>query len=86
MPLEDADFGTSEKINPASGAEAIIPDTPFSKRSRAIYVGLAGNLRMQMVDGQIVTFVSVQAGSVYPFRGVNVTATGTTAGSLVALF
>jgi len=39
-----------------------------------------------MENGDIVTFSNVQAGSVLPFVVSRVLATGTTAGSIVALY
>jgi hypothetical protein len=72
---------------PARDGEAVTPSdsVPLARASRGLYVGSAGNLRVTMVSGAVVTFTGVAAGSYYPLRVTQVMATGTTAGSLVAL-
>jgi len=73
---------------PPSSAAEITPsdavDLPFA--SRALYVGNAGNLKVRMLDGSIVTYANVQAGAQYPLRVDRVLATGTTATAIVALW
>jgi hypothetical protein len=72
---------------PAVHASDIVPSDavalPFA--SRAIYVGTAGNLRVQLISGDTVTLTNVQTGAYYPLRVAQVLATGTTAAGLVAL-
>jgi len=86
MTIEDDDFSTSGAINPAAGAEAVTPaDTDLARRTRAIYVGIAGDLVVKMAEGQIVTFAGVAAGSMLPIRCTQIR-TGTTATSVLALF
>ena len=77
----------SGQSSPAADAAAITPNDgqDLPSPTRAIYVGNAGTLRVQMVSGATVTFGSVQAGSVYPFRVRRVMATGTSAAGLLAL-
>jgi hypothetical protein len=72
---------------PASHAVAITPSDslPLTHSTRAIYVGSAGDLRIAMVSGDIVTLRAVAAGAVYPLRAAQVLATGTTAGNLIGL-
>lgn len=72
---------------PASAAEIILSDStdlPFV--TRAIYIGGAGNLRVRMLDGAVVTFGNVQAGSQYALRVDRVYATGSSATGIVALW
>jgi hypothetical protein len=72
---------------PARAAIAITPSdsVPLPNTTRAIYVGQPGNLRVRLASDDVVTFVGVQGGAVYPFRVEQVMATGTTAGGLVGL-
>ncbi len=72
---------------PARDADAITPSdtTDLPSATRALYVGEAGDLQVQMVSGQTVTLSNVQAGIVYPLRVSRVLAAGTTATGLVGL-
>ena len=78
---------SSSLTSPAVGAAAITPsDTlPLPATTRALYVGTAGNLRGQMMSGEIVTFTNLAAGSFYSLRLLQVMATGTTATGLIGL-
>ena len=71
--------------NPASSAEAIVNDTPFSTTCSAIFVGVGGNMNVIMKDGATVMFTGVVAGTVLPIRATQVVAASTTATNLVAL-
>lgn len=75
------------QTSPAADAAAIVPDdaVDLPEPTRAIYVGSAGTLRVQMLSGAVVDFASVPAGAVYPLCLRRVMATGTSAGGLVAL-
>ena len=76
-------------IGSARDALAITPSdsTDLADIPKAIYVGVAGNLVVTLVDdASSVTFVGVQAGSVLPIRPKRVHATSTTASSLLALY
>lgn len=87
-------FSTSGDTSPAANAEAITPndsaDIPNDRFTRAIYVGVAGNLAVVMADDigdtNPVVFVDVQAGTLLPIRVKRVRVTDTTALSIVALF
>lgn len=52
---------------------------------KALYVGSAGDLVVERFDGPTATFASVPAGSLLPIAGKRVR-TGTTAGSIVAIY
>lgn len=51
----------------------------------ALYVGVAGDVRVRLHGGQTVTLTGVLAGRIYPIHIQRVFATGTTATDLVAL-
>lgn len=73
---------------PPENATAIQPadGTPLSHASRAIYVGGAGTLRVEMLNGEAVSLIGVAAGSLLPIRVRKVFQTGTTASGLVAFW
>ena len=86
MPDDFASLSSS-LTSPAVGAAAITPSDSvvLPATTRALYVGTAGNLRAQMVSGEVVTFTNLVAGSFYPLRLSQVMATGTTASGLIGL-
>lgn len=53
--------------------------------TRAIYVGVTGNIVIGQRDGTNVTFVAVPAGYILPVRARYVRATNTTAASMVGM-
>lgn len=81
--------GSSPDVNPGSAgsAAAIVPNdaVDLANVTRGIYVGGAGNLKVDMVDGT-VTFIGIPAGAVLPVRVKRIYVTGTTATNLVALW
>jgi hypothetical protein len=67
---------------PARKFEAVTPGTDFANGvCRSLYVGSTGNV---VVAG--VTFTDVPAGSILPIATPVVTASGTTASNMVAMF
>ncbi|MFZ0547822.1 MAG: hypothetical protein WAM60_20420 [Candidatus Promineifilaceae bacterium] len=73
-------------LNPAAEAEAVTPsDSANIDPTRGIYVGTSGDLRVMMLNGDIVTFSSLAAGIVHPLQVVRVYSTSTTASEIVAL-
>lgn len=72
---------------PADGAFAITPNdsTDLPQVTRALYIGVSGNLAVTMKSGESVTLVNVQAGTVLPLRLARVMDTNTTAQSIVGL-
>ncbi|MBS0562956.1 MAG: hypothetical protein JSR87_00235 [Proteobacteria bacterium] len=82
-----SDYPTSLTA-PARDGAAIIPsdtiDLPFLPR--AVYVGQTGTVVARMANGGSVTFANAQAGSFLPVRVAGISATGTTAAGLVALW
>ena len=75
-------------ISPARSASTVAPndtlDLPFV--SRALYVGQAGALSVEMADGGFVTFENVPAGSMLPIRVAKVRASDTTASAILTLW
>lgn len=74
--------------DPIEAGFSITPNdtTNLVKETRAIYVGGAGNLKVETVAGSILVFTSVSAGTVYPLRIRKVFSTGTTASNLLGLY
>lgn len=74
---------------PISSAAAITPNNgvTFTTRCRAIFVGGAGNLTIDVADGGTnLAFNGLTAGTILPVRTKRVYSTGTTATSLVCLY
>lgn len=83
------DFAThhSGLTSPARAAFAVTPSdaADLPQPTRAVYVAGAGDLRVTMVSGDVVTFAAVQPGLVYPLRVARVMASGTTATGILGL-
>jgi hypothetical protein len=64
--------------------------TVFSQPTRAVYVGVAGNIAVTMLgynnSNTALTFVGVPAGTFLPIRVIQIKRTGTTANSILGLF
>lgn len=73
--------------SPAANAAEISPSdtTDLTAGTRALYVGIAGDIRVTMAAGQVVTLLSAGPG-VVPLRVRRVHATGTSAAAIVALW
>jgi hypothetical protein len=72
-----AEFGAV--ITPNDGAD-------IAQNSKAVYIGGAGNLNVDLVGGQTVLFSGIPAGTWLPIRVKRVRATSTTATLIVALY
>ena len=74
--------------SPVTAAETISPSdtTDLTQATRALYVGVGGELAVQMLSGDVVTLNNVQAGVLYPLRARRVMATGTTAAGLIGFY
>ena len=79
---------SSHLESPAENAAAITPSdvTDLVNATRSIYIGGAGNLKIDTVAGDTVTLNGVVAGTVIPVRVQRVYATGTTATNLVGFW
>lgn len=70
----------------AHGAVAITPsDVTVFPVTRAIYVGVTGNISVRMADGQTLTFSNVPVG-IFPIQVDMVNSTSTTATTMIALY
>lgn len=78
---------TPSLTSPAAHGFAITPDdaAPLNEVTRAIYVGGAGDLALEMADGAVLSFTGLTAGSWLPLRARAVYASGTTATGLIGL-
>lgn len=72
---------------PIVGAFSITPDdgVDLADVTRALYVGVSGDVSVVMKSGDTVTLVNVQAGTMLPVRAQRVNATGTSAQNLVGM-
>jgi hypothetical protein len=71
---------------PAFEAEAVVPaDDGNLDETRGLYIGGAGDLKVDMASGDTVTFTGIAGGVVHPLRVVRVYDTGTTATNILAL-
>ena len=69
------------------GATAITPsDTANLPTPSVVYVGGAGTVKVTTAQGDDVTFVGMNSGSVIPVQVLRVWATGLTASSLVRVY
>lgn len=68
-----------------SGAAVTTDDTALIPVTRGIYVGGAGDVKVQFADGTTATLKAVPLG-LYPLQVQQVFATGTTATNIVALY
>ncbi len=78
---------TPSLTGPASAAFPITPSDSLDlpETTRALYVGIGGDVRVAMASGQVVTFESVPDGCLLPIRAIRVQATGTTAAGIIGL-
>ena len=75
-------------IDPAEGAFAVTPSdsAELAKVSRGIWVGVAGDVTLSMINGDVVLFTNMAAGTVHPLRVRKVFSTGTAATNIVAVY
>ena len=73
---------------PADGAFSITTSdaNDLERHIRGIYVGVAGNIQINTLDGRTVIIVGAVAGSVLPIGAIRVWTTNTTASSLLGLY
>ena len=68
-------------------AVAVTPsDTVDLTNSGFLYVGAAGDVKVDTSDGDTVTFTALAAGIVHPIRVKRVYSTGTTATNITAVY
>lgn len=81
-------MATLSDMTPARGAIAITPHNTnvLTPVTRALYVGGAGNIKVEMSNGTVVTFTGVLAGSLLPIRVRIVFDDDTTATAMIGLY
>lgn len=72
-----AEFAVS--VTPSDSTDLLVP-------CRGIYIGGAGAVTVNMMDGTQITFSGLAAGQFMPIRARRIWATGTTATGIVALY
>lgn len=72
-------------VNAATGGAAIAPSDSVAVDFNGIYIGGAGNVKVDLYDGSTITLTAVIVGTVYPLKISKVYSTGTTATNLVGL-
>jgi hypothetical protein len=72
----------------ARGVLSITPDddVELARVTRALYVGVTGDVEVVMVDGTTATFVAVPAGTLLPIQVTKVKDAATTATDIVGLY
>lgn len=73
---------------PGEWAVAVTPSdsVDLPQICRGLYVGVTGNVNVNMPDGGNVLFSNVAAGIVLPIRAKRVLSTSTTATNIVAIY
>ena len=74
--------------SPLTNAAAIAPNDSedISVTTRGIYLGMPGDVQVDLLDSGTVTLRNLVAGVVHPIRAKRVYATGTTATDIVGLY
>ncbi len=84
-----ADYlGQNSSTTPAYGGFAVTPSdsADLAALTRGLYVGVSGNVKVDMEDGTTLTFVGLAAGMIHPLRVKRVYSTLTTATSIVGVY
>jgi hypothetical protein len=85
MAYQKLQVGRAASVTPSDTTN--IPDIAGgSNNGCVLFVGTAGNLRVQTVGGDDITFNNINTGAFLPVQVVRVYATGTTAGNIIALW
>lgn len=75
-----------------TGAIGSVPVTPNDTTAltggatKGIYIGGAGDIRVDMANGDNITFKSMSVGMIHPISVTKVYVTGTTATNIVAVY
>ena len=75
--------------SPVGGGEAIVTtsgDHTLTQESRALWVGVGGDVKVDMINGAALVIPNVQDGTLLPVRVSKVYQASTTASSIVALW
>lgn len=78
--------GRSTDLSSGYGAAAVTPsDATIIPTTRALYVGVAGNIAVRHSNGDLATYSNVAAG-VFPIQVDKVLSTNTTATTMIAMY
>jgi len=74
--------------SPAENGASVTPSdsVDLTNFTRGVYVGVSGDLKVDLVTGDTVTFVGLAGGVIHPIRARRIHATGTTATSIVGVY
>jgi hypothetical protein len=90
MPNQIGEVTANSRLytNVLAGAVAVTPSntTNLTRFSKALYIGSAGNLTVEMEDGTQVLYANVPAGTTLNIKVAKVMASGTAAGNIVAIY
>ena len=85
MAYQKLQVGRAASVTPSDTAN--VPSVSGGTNNGCVlYIGSAGNLRVQTVGGDDVTFNNINTGAFIPVQIVRVYATGTTASNILALW
>ena len=72
---------------PAASGFAVSPNdaSDLPETTRALYVGIGGNMAVRMLSGETLTLSNLSAGSLLPLRVTRVMSSGTTASAIIGL-
>lgn len=73
-------------ISARNGAAITPNDSTTINTTRGLYVGVTGDVKVDLAGGDTVTFVGLAAGIIHPISATRVYSTGTTATSVVGLY
>lgn len=81
-------FEPGTGVMPAFDGVAITPtDANFTGSAcRALFIGVAGNVKLVTMGGVSLNFQNLQAGSILPVMCIQVSSTSTTASGIIGLF
>jgi len=85
MAYQKLQVGRAAPVTPSDTAR--IPDISGGVNNGCVlYVGGAGNLKVETIGGDEVTFVGINTGAFIPVQVVKVFSTGTSATNILALW
>ncbi len=94
FPLNDFIAGTKQffvKLSGSSGEDAVAVSPDDSNdladgATKGLYVGVSGNVKVDMANGTTVTFTGLASGIIHPLSVKRIYSTGTTGTSIIAVY
>lgn len=86
MPIDPFKGNSPGLTSPLTTLTAVTPNdsADLVATSKAIYVGVSGDVKLTDADGNVTTLTSLAAGVFHPVRAARIWATGTSATNIVA--